>query len=460
MTTDSTAHAGTARIATARAATPPTAAVAPAATAEPARRAPPPPVGPGLAAQKAPPFVLPGEHFAIAMTFLVLGALALVWIAPEVARGSYPSPRVIATTHLFTLGWITTSIMGALYQFLPVALGEPVRSIRLAHLTYALYVPGLVIFVVGVATYRTGPMLAGAATLGTGVLLFAGNLGATLRRAAKRDVTWWALAGAATYLVVTFVFGAALAGNLRWGYLGGQRFLALGVHLHIALAGWVLLVMVGVAHRLLPMFLVSHGAGNGFAKAAVALIAAGAGVLALLHHAPPLVSRWLPGALLAAGLLCFLAQARSFYRHRRRPSLDPGMRLAAAALTLLATALALAGPVVLGRAGPRLATAYVAVVLLGISLFVAAHYYKIVPFLVWYHRFGPRAGKRPLPRVAELYSGAAATAAGALLVSGAAGLALSIAGGWILVARAAAALFAAGVVTEAFQMLALSRKRP
>ena len=32
-------------------------------------------------------------------------------------------PRVVAVTHLFTLAWITTSIMGALYQFLPVALG-------------------------------------------------------------------------------------------------------------------------------------------------------------------------------------------------------------------------------------------------------------------------------------------------------------------------------------------------
>lgn len=28
--------------------------------------------------------------------------------------------------HLFTLGWLTTSLMGALYQFLPVALGQSI----------------------------------------------------------------------------------------------------------------------------------------------------------------------------------------------------------------------------------------------------------------------------------------------------------------------------------------------
>ncbi|MGD8319629.1 MAG: hypothetical protein PVJ02_04230 [Gemmatimonadota bacterium] len=48
-------------------------------------------------------------------------------VAPDLAGGPFLSPRVVAVTHLFTLGWITTSIMGALYQPLPVALGESVR---------------------------------------------------------------------------------------------------------------------------------------------------------------------------------------------------------------------------------------------------------------------------------------------------------------------------------------------
>src|SRR5690606_5435264 len=99
-----------------------------------------------------------------------------------------------------------------------------------------------------------------------------------------RDVTWWALTWAAFFLAVTLVLGLALAGNLRWGYLGGGRITSIGVHLHVALAGWVLLVMIGVGHRLLPMFLLSHGAGDGFARWAVRLVAAGAGVLAFLHH--------------------------------------------------------------------------------------------------------------------------------------------------------------------------------
>lgn len=414
----------------------------------------------GAAAVAPPPFILPGEHFAAAMVFLLLGSAGLVAAAPQLAQGAFPAPRVIAVTHLFTLGWITTSIMGALYQFLPVALGEPVRSVRAGHAAFVLYVPGLLLFVGGLAFGAHTAMLVGAAAFGTGIVVFAGNLGATLRRSLRRDVTWWALACANAFLIVTLLLGLALAGNLRWGYLGAGRFGAVGTHLHVALAGWVLLVMVGVAQRLLPMFLLSHGADTRAAKLAVALIASGTGILAVLHHAPPIIARWTPAVLIGAGLVSFLVQAALFYRRRHRPALDPGMRLAAAALVVLALTLVFAAPVLSSVATPRLATAYVTSAILGISLFVAAHYYKIVPFLVWYHRFGPLAGRQPVPRVGDLYSSPIASGAGACLAAGALLLIVSVTIGLATLATIAAAVFAAGAATEASQMLILARRRP
>jgi len=414
----------------------------------------------GLAAAKAPPFRLPGEHFTAAIVFLVLGAAGLVWIAPDLAAGAYPQATVVAVTHLFTLGWITMSIMGALYQFLPVALGEPVRSIPAAHLSFGLYAPGVAAFVTGMAFSQVPLMLTGAALFGAGILIFAINLGATLWRATARDVTWWALAGADLFLVVTLLLGLALAGNLRWGYLGAERPTALGAHLHIAIFGWVLLVVVGVAHRLLPMFLLSHGAGDRYARAAVGLLAAGAATLAVGHHGPPPVSRWLPALLFGGGLVALLLQARAFYRHRHRPALDPGMRSAALALGVLAVALGLAGVARFLDASPRASTAYVLALVLGISLLVAALYYKIVPFLVWYHRFGPLAGKHRLSRVSDLYSARLAGGAGALLLLGVLLLLTGVIAAQVVIVRGGALVLTAGVAIEAVQMLALARRTP
>ena len=406
-----------------------------------------------------PPFRLPGAHFGAALCFLLLGASGAVWVAPELAAGSYPSLRVVGVVHLFTLGWLTTSIMGALYQFLPVALGRPIASEWVARLTFALYVPGLALFVAGLVRSDAPLLLTGVMTFSCGIVLFLANLGVTLRRAPQRDVTWWALTCGAVFLGVTLVLGAALSGNLRWGFLGAARPTALGTHLHVALAGWVLLVIVGVSHRLMPMFLLSHGAREHFAKYAVALLTAGAAALSVLHHVP-LLGRELPALLVGGGLVAFLLQAREFHRRRHRKALDPGLRLAATALAFLALALALAVVVVPGWASPRVSTAYVMLVVLGTSLFVAAHYYKIVPFLVWNHRFGPLAGTRPLPRVADLYSARAATAASALLVVGALTMSAAVAGGVAAVVTLGGVMFTAGAALETGQMIAVARRRP
>ena len=417
--------------------------------------------GASLAGASAPPLALPGSHFVVALLFLLLGTAGLVWAAPDLAAGMFPQRRVVAVTHLFTLGWITTSILGALCQLLPVVLGQPLRSTRAAYATLALHAPGLLLFVIGLVTVQRFALLAGAALFGTGLLLFVGNLALTLARIPRRDLTWWCLAGAAFFLTATVALGVTLAGNLHYGYLGGSRLLVLGVHVHIAIAGWVLLVVVGVARHLLPMFLLSHGVPLWPAKSAAALLGAGVMVLALGHHAGVLVGYMLPALLIAAGTAAFLVQAALFFRHRRRPRLDAGMRLAAAALAMLALALALA-PLVLvrGFGAPRLATAYGAALVLGLALFVAGHFYKILPFLVWNHRYGPLIGKRPLPRVAELFSARTANVAAVLLALGAFGLIGAVLGGTAAWARADAALIVAGGGILTAQMIGVLRRRP
>jgi hypothetical protein len=414
-----------------------------------------------LTGVEPPPFSLPGSHFAAALAFLILGAVGLVVVAPDLAAASFLAPGVTAVTHLFTLGWITTSILGALYQLLPVVLEREIRWMGVARLTLVLHVPGLLAFVTGLATHRAGVAVVGASLLATGLLAFAVNVGATLKRTPRRDLTWWALASAISFLALTVILGVALATNLRWPFMGAARIAALSTHLHVALVGWVGLVVVGVAHKLLPMFLLSHGADERPGRWAVRLLSAGTLVLFSLHHFTGPWVRLVPAALIFLGAGAFLLQAALFFRTRKRAVLDAGMRMAAAALAFLAAG-ALQGfsLAVTGFRGPHSAVAYVTTLVLGISLFVAAHYYKIVPFLVWYHHFGPVAGRKPVPKVAELYAANAAMAAGTLLTLGAAAVVAATAWGSTALATAGGGAFLAGALIEAGQMLLVSRRRP
>ena len=95
-------------------------------------------------------------------------------------------------------------------------------------------------------------------------------------------------------------------------------------------------------------------------------------------------------------------------------------------------------------AGPRVALAY-AVVMLGgwISLTIVGMMLKIVPFLVWYRAFSPRAGREPVPTLAQLSWPRAEGAAYVLLTGGVVLLAATV------LAGEAAGIRAAGVAAGA-----------
>lgn len=419
---------------------------------QPPVAAPAPPKAPVLVTSNAPPLRLPGEHFIFAFTALLLGALGLAWVAPELAAGGFVSTRVVAVVHVFTLGFICVSIFGALYQFLPVAIGTPIRSERLAHVTFVMLLVAIPTFLTALLAVPS-LLTVGGGLMAAAFLAFLGNFVATLAAAKERGVTWWALSGAAVYLLVTLSLGFTLALNLHTGVLGGSRFETLLVHVHLALVGWVMLVMVGVGHRLLPMFMLSHGASETPAKVAVACLAGGCALIGLPLGVPAV--RVAGFAVIGVGVVAFLTQAAAFYRKRKKKTLDAGMRLAVSGLGGLLVALAL-GPLawLAGWQSVTVVTGYVFVLLVGgISLFVAGHYFKIVPFVVWYHRYGKRVGRERVPTVAQLYSAKAAMVAVLGLVLGAALTAAGILLGNAWVIRAGAGVFFVGACVEAQQML-------
>lgn len=396
---------------------------------------------------------LPLSHFGAALACALLGSLASVAAAPALAAGAFAAAPVIAVTHLVTLGWITTTIMGALYQMLPTALGCEIRWRLLAWVTGILHVLGLLGFVTGLWMGWPGLVAGGGVSVGIALAIFALNLAMTLPRATTRDLTWWALAYAAGFLVVTLILGVALAANWRWGFLGTTQGIARVTHATVALGGWVLLIIIGVSQRLLPMFLLSHGTPARAARVALVGVASGAATLTLGHHSEPLL-RLVGPALLLVGAGAFLAQARAFYRRSVRKQLDIGLWLAAGGLGLLGVAIAtgVASRTIL----PQLTPLALQATVLAMLVYVSALYYKIVPTLVWNANYGPLAGTHDLPRPADLYAHGVARAAAALLLAGPSLLLVGIAAGSVPLTATGAALLAVGTAILAAQMVAIS----
>jgi hypothetical protein len=218
----------------------------------------------------------------------------------------------------------------------------------------------------------------------------------------------------------------------------------------LALLGWVAPMIVAVAARVYPMFFLASAPrrGHTLVQGWGLVIGAPAVALGLLG---------VPGLLIAgAGAVTAAAAAHAAWvwemvRGRRRPGLDWGLRfvLTATAFLLPAGALGVALAADL-LAGPRVALAYAVVTFGGwISLTIVGMMLKIVPFLVWYRAYSPRAGREPVPTLAALAWPRAEALAYALLTGGVALLAAATLAGDVAWIRAAGAALALGALAFA-----------
>ena len=390
---------------------------------------------------------VPLRYLLASAAAFILAALGVVWLAPELA-GHYYHPRVVALAHGVTLGWITLAIMGASYQLIPIVLGRPVWSERLARWQFwilLLAVSGMVAhFYIG-----TWPgLVLAAGLLAIGVLLHLINVALSLRGFDRSRFTARVVVLAYAGLGLTVVLGLLLGADHVVKVLPVDLFSSLHAHVHLALLGWMTPMVLGVGARVYPMFLLAPEPGGWPERLQLwgLVLAVPAVVLGLLLHVPAvLVGGALAAAAAAGGHLAWVIEMA---RHRRRPRLDWGLRLVLTGAVFVGPGalfgLALAADLI---SGPRFALAYAVLVLGGwISLTIAGMMLKIVPFLVWYRVYSSRVGKQPVPTLPDLSWTRAEGAAHVLLTAGITGLAAAVMAGSPEAIRAASIVLALGAL--------------
>lgn len=392
-------------------------------TTQPAPRRPLPQQRP---APTPPPFALLVAHFALLGISLLLGSLGLVVAAPQLGARNFLHPHVLAVVHLFTLGVLLATISGVLHQFYPMALGWRLRSVRVAG-------AGVICLTSGVTAVVAGFWFWVPALLGIGWLLIfcavgcvAWNLLPARRRLPQARLVGGYVSAGHVALGFALLLAAGRIGEfLHWWSI--DRLGTIAAHYHFAALGFGTLTAVGVGSRMLPMFLVAHGAPTRPVPWIGPLVAIGIltfGVGAPLHLAPLV---WVGASFMCAGALLHVTVARWYFRHRLRRRLDVPLQFVAVAFgnLLLAT---LVGAALLLMPGfhPGLWIAYATLGILGwLVTLIMGILQKLVPHLGRMRLF-TRAG-RPIPEVDQLLLPAAGRVA---LVSAEAGV-LILAGGAI-----------------------------
>lgn len=384
----------------------------------------------GLSSKDGPELDLPGRFMVVAMIILAVVALVSPFAYPVLLDGFY-APRLLAFVHLNTLGVIAAVLMGASYQLIPVVLQTPLISVRMGRISFWLFLPGILIFLPSLfETWRPG-LAAGAALAFSGLLVYLILIAATVRKAPSSDVISWHIALALLGLAGGITAGLLLALNKGNGFLESATFRLLASHATLMLAGWVIVMLNGVAYRLVGMFTLSEDQlWHRVAWAELALSVAGAWLLAagLLFQAPRVLLE-IAALSIVGDQALFGAQLVHLYRVRRRRGFDIHIpyALTAAASGIIAAILLAGGLFAQRDLGSNLWVAVGWLAISGIALTaIQGFFYKITTFLVWLHRYAPLAGRNRVPRLEDLYNRRIAKAGWVLWVAALAGSLVAI----------------------------------
>ena len=355
----------------------------------------------GLSLDQAPPLAVPMSFFLTAPLSLCAAGVVIA-SAGTTALASRLATATAAAVHLGTLGYLVMVMFGALYQMLPVVAGAPVPGVRLAHAVHALLVAGAATLVFALTTGR--PFALAAALL---VTAFVGFLVPAAIAAARARVQLDTVPGMRLVLpALVFVLGLGVEMSLARAGIHAvpnlqHRLLA---HVGIGLVAWVGGLIVAVSWQVVPMFYLTAPFPRWVRITSLVLL--GTTILGVLAATfadaalPWIAGALLPGALAVWALHPVVALVLIVRRRRRR--VGESVRFWFAALATAPLVLA-AGVAAFISNDPRMPVLFGWLALVGwASLIVHGMLTRIVPFLVWFHRYSKQVGLADIPAMRTL----------------------------------------------------------
>lgn len=350
------------------------------------------------------------HYVAAAFCFLVLSVMMLFSV--KAFTGHYFHPQILAITHMAALGWGTMIILGASYQLIPVVLETELYSEKLAWISFALFLPGLIALVYSFWVFVPGiHMQCGAVLVLLSVILFTINVYLTAKKKKQETIQEDFIFSACICLCLTVALGAALVFNFTMSIFTQDQLHFLKLHAHLGLIGWFLLMLIGVSSKLIPMFLVSSYQNTKLLTFSYYLI-----VGALLYF---LVDSYLFGlsfrtylifATGVIGVLCYLIFILKCLRSRLRRHIDLPMLNSFLSFILLKIAM-LTVPFIIyfhlknNPATIRFSMVYGEFMLMGwITALILGQTFKTLPFIVWVKHYEHLTGKFKTPMPADLFA--------------------------------------------------------
>jgi hypothetical protein len=402
------------------------------------------------------PARLVAAYLGAALLCWLGAAIAIARAAPALASAGVAAPDVLFAVHLVGLGFLPLAVTGAALHVLPTLLrNDASRARGWIALPFLCAGP---LLAYAIAYERDSVTWIAAAAETAGFLIVAWELVALVVRAPHDRML---LASRSGVLLSTFhaaaalAVGAALAARGFRPLLGIPHDRAIGIHLNLAVVGWLTLLIVTVGRTLTPMLSLAPAAGRRRLPVEELVLTGGLWLLvaglALGERGPAIV-----GALLVLGTIAaFALLTARIGRQNRLDGLEGPLTHMVTGVFFLLQAAVLGMGMLLGlEASPARLTAYVVALLVGWAAGVTlGHLGKLLSLSAWaWWPPGPRPKQAALyPRRVWLVEAVVFAVGIELLVNGVLGGSetMTLLAGMLLVGAAGTAWFGAALTLHA-----------
>lgn len=358
----------------------------------------------GLSLEQSPPFSASLRFFITGLFFILIAAIILCIFPIDIFERW--GVETIGVLHFFNLGFLLMIIMGALTQMLPVLAGSPIPHVLwFARIIHFLMTIGALFFPLGLIKGNQFLLSGGAVCVWFGVCSFFSYILWCLRKSLPGfSVTCFKLGALSALIMILF------AGRLALSWCGIMEFPLFHlemVELHIAWAifGVIFTLIIGISHKVIPMFYVTSDYPELYtkfiSKLIFGLLICWSGIFVLvsfeklswLFKLVPFIK-----SLLSILVLIYSFETFKRFSSRKRILLDTTILYWKTSMIFFSLGSILYFIIQYWFTDTKLEV--VAAVFMGIGFLsiITGMIYKIIPFLTWFHLTALKIKKVPTMR--------------------------------------------------------------
>ena len=345
----------------------------------------------------SPPISLMNPYFLISGFFYLLSMFSLLLLDPTTSLQDF---SLIAWVHLYMLGFVMMSIFAAMAQLGPIVVEKGHYRVSIFKYLWIFLLGGLLIMLYGFL-YDVTFLLIGGVSVLIAMLIYSVEFLLTLKNAQRKtSITlamkmsnFFLLAGIITGLVMASAFGGFLAINPQE---------ILHTHTFGLVVGFVILLIMGISIILIPMFGSSKRISDNEFKNSFYTIALGSLTMMLSPFFSTYYLQNISYGITTAAILLYFYQLYKMTSSRARIKHDIWARSIYVAFSSFILSFFL---LVIYLFSDNETSLRIGMWLMFIGFFgsiIVGNFYKILPFLIWFHIYSPLIEERAVPMLHEL----------------------------------------------------------